>query len=683
VTEVTGSPPGTRQDNVAGVLHGERIVDPYRWLEDGDSSETKRWVEEQNSYTRALLDAVPGRDRLEAQLEELLRIGDISTPAVRRQRYFYERREGEQNQPVLYLREGGAGDRALIDPNQLNAEGTTALDWWYPSQDGTLLAYGLSEGGDERSTLHVLDVDRGADLPGTITGTRAASVAWLPDNTGFYYTRYPLPGQVPAEEENYHRHVYFHRLGDDPAGDDEVFGAGRDPTDWPSVSLSTDGRHLLITVSRGWDRSDCYVRMESPQPGPFIPLIEQEQVLNSIQDVEGTIYLHTNLNAPRYCLFAVDPERPEREHWRELVSEHPRAVLEEVHIGGGHMLLTYLDHASSRLEVRDLGGDAAVAIPLPSLGSVGGISGEWDGDEAFFAFSSFTTPTQIYRYSFESSLSIWASVDAPGKADSFDVRQVIYPSKDGTSISMFVVAPKDLALDGTNAAVLSGYGGFNISMTPAFSRTLRFWLERGGVYAVPNLRGGGEYGEEWHQAGMLGKKQNVFDDFIAAAEYLCHEGYTSPQRLGISGGSNGGLLIGAAITQRPELFRAAVCAVPLLDMLRYHNFQIARLWIAEYGSAEDPEQFRWLRAYSPYQHVQDSVAYPAVLLLTGESDTRVDPMHARKMAARLQAASASGHPVLLRVETAAGHGAGRPRSKTLAEQTDVWSFFCWQLGVDV
>jgi prolyl oligopeptidase len=676
--------PSTRRADVVETLHGQRLVDPYRWLEDASSSETQEWVESQNAYTRHVLDAAPGRDRIEQRLRELLSIGDISTPAVRQGRYFFERREGSQNQPVLYFRDGDGQDRSLIDPNALNPQGTTSLDWWYPSRDGSLLAYGLSEGGTEQSVLRILEVATGRELPETIPNTRAASVAWMPDSSAFYYTRYPAPGEVPEGEESYHRHVFLHRLGDDPKNDQAVFGEGRDPTDWPSVDLSPQGQYLLITVSRGWDRSDCYLRSEHPEPGPFVALIENEPVLSSAQSVDGRVYLHTNLDAPRFRLMAIDPARPERSEWAELVAEQTDAVLEDVHVGGGRIILNYLERAISRVSLHDLSGARLAELSLPALGSAGGVSGEWDGNEAFFAFASFTVAPTILRCSLpEGTISTWARVDAPDVSNEVEVRQVFYESRDLTPISMFVIGPRDLELDGSHSAVLTGYGGFNISMTPGFSRTLLFWLERGGIYAVPNLRGGGEYGEAWHQAGMLANKQNVFDDFLAAGDFLCRSGYTSRDRLAISGGSNGGLLIGAAITQRPELFKAAVCAVPLLDMLRYHRFQIARLWIAEYGSADDPEQFEWLSRYSPYQHVEDGVSYPAVLLLSGESDTRVDPLHARKMAARLQAATASGLPVLLRIETEAGHGAGRPLDKTLAEQTDVWAFICWQLGVPV
>jgi prolyl oligopeptidase len=676
------SPPRTRRDNVNESLHGQTISDPFRWLEDGDSPETRAWITEQTRYARKILDALPGRERISSELRRLLSIGDLSLPVPRGVRFIFERRDGLQNQPVLYLREPNVHDRPLIDPNRLNPTGTTSLDWWYPSLNGRLLAYGLSEGGDERSTLHIFDVDAGDDLPDRIPNTRAASVAWRPDGSGFYYTRYPVHGEVPAGEESYHRRVFYHQVGVDSGNDPLVFGEDRDSTDWPSVSLSPDGRYLFITVSRGWDRTDCYIREESDTPGPFQTVVEGELALTSGQVIGTTLYLHTNLDAPRYRLFAVDARRPNRSDWALLVEENPRAVLEDVHIGRGRMLLGYLERASSRLELRSMTGEWLGDVPTQGIGTVTGLSGEWDSDQAYFAFTSFAVPPMIQRCHLPTGeVSTWDKVLAPQTREPIEVQQVSYSSKDGTRVSMFVIARQGLPRDGTNPAVLSGYGGFNVSMTPAYSRALSLWLDRGGVYALPNLRGGGEYGEAWHAAGMLQNKQSVFDDFIAAAEFLCASGFTTTDRLACLGGSNGGLLIGAAITQRPDLFHAAVCAVPLLDMLRYQKFQIARLWIAEYGSADDPRQFEWLYRYSPYHRVSTGVSYPAVLFLSGESDTRVDPMHARKMTARMQESSTSGQPSMLRLESEAGHGAGRPIDKTLAEQVDVWSFLFWQLGV--
>ena len=674
--------PETRSLNVVDVLHGEEIADPYRWLEDGDSTETKLWTEQQNAVTEAYLAAVPGRDRIRRRLEELLAIGVLTVPTPKRGRYFYLRREGRQNQPVLYWRDGVEGaDRIAVDPNALNEAGTTALDWYYPSEDGRLVALGLSENGNEESVLHLLEVDTGRQLPDRIPRMRAASVAWLPDSTGFYYTRYPASGEVPSGEEQYHRALYFHRLGTDPAADPLVFQPAA-KEHWPGVGLSPDGRWLMVSVARTFDQVDLYVQ-DLASGGALVPVARDLPASFEGEVAHGRLFMRTNLDAPTYRLYAVDPEHPERSSWREIVS--PRgAVLESVAVAGNRLALGYLERASSRLRLTDLEGRLIQDVALPTLGSLIGLGAEWDGHELFYGFSSFALPPSVYRIDLGTGTSsLWRQVEAAIDPTRFEVKQVSYASRDGTLVSMFLVHRTGLALDGENPTYLTGYGGFNISMTPAFSRSLLLWLEHGGVVAIPNIRGGGEYGESWHQAGILANKQNSFDDFIGAAEWLIRERYTRPERLAAAGGSNGGLLMGAALTQRPELFRAILVQVPLLDMLRYHRFLIARLWIPEYGSADDAEQFRWLRAYSPYHHVRSGVAYPAVLLATAESDTRVDPMHARKMAARLQAATSAERPVLLRLEARAGHGAGKPLSKVHEELTDSWTFVFSELGVQL
>jgi prolyl oligopeptidase len=675
--------PDTRSADLVEILHGEEIADPYRWLEDGDAVETRRWTDQQNALTQAHLAAVPGRERIRRRLEELLAIGVISAPTPVRGRYFYLRREGRQNQPVFYWRQGVEGeDRVAVDPNALNAAGTTALDWFYPSRDGRLLAYGLSENGSEESVLHLLDVESGRHLPDRISRMRAASLAWLPDGSGFYYSRYPAPASVPQGEEHYHRALYCHRLGADPEADPLVFQPAEKEY-WPGVGLSPDGRWLLIGVARTFDQTDLYLR-DLSSDGPLIPVAENLPASFEGEIAHGRLFLRTNLEAPTHGLYQVDPEHPERSQWREIVAPRDDAVLESVTIAGDRLALGYLERASSRLRITDLEGEQVEEIALPELGSLFGVTGEWDGNELFYGFSSYTVPPSVYHIDLPAGApALWRRVEADIDSAQFVVRQVSYASRDGTPISMFLVHRSGLIRDGDNPTYLTGYGGFNISMTPSFSRSLLLWLERGGVVAVPNIRGGGEYGETWHQAGILASKQNSFDDFIGAAEWLINEGYTRPERLAVAGGSNGGLLVGAVLTQRPELFRAVLVQVPLLDMLRYHRFLIARLWIPEYGSADDPAQFRWLRAYSPYHHVREGVPYPAVLLATAESDTRVDPMHARKMAARLQAATSADRPILLRLESRAGHGAGKPLSKVVDELTDSWTFVFSELGVEV
>ncbi len=667
---------------VTDVYHGVTVTDEWRWLEDADSDAVSSWTARQNHLTRAALEASPRRPVLRRHLERLLSIGSLGTPHPRQGRYFYLRRQGDQDHAVLYLREGSpeAPERVVLDPNRWSAEGTEALDWYYPDRQGRRLAYGRSSGGDERSLLRVLDVDCGTTIE-EIPHTRACSLAWLPDGSGFYYTRYPDPETVPDGQAQYHRCVFFHALGSDPAHDERVFGEGREPEDWPGVHLSQDGRHLLVSVAVGWTRTDLYLLDRST--GRWTTLVEGEEALFSGELYRGHLYLHTNANAPNYRLLRVDLRNPAREDWHEVLPEGPH-VLETAGIVGGSIFASYLVDATSRLYRMDLEGGARTGIPLPTLGSLVGLGGEWDGRELFYGFSSFTVPPTVYRYDLETGEStLWGRVEADLDPSDYEIHQVRCTSPDGTRIPMFVVHRRDLLADGQRPTLLTGYGGFNVSLTPGFSRSSFLWLQSGGVYAVANLRGGGEYGSAWHEAGRLGNKQNVFDDFLAAATWLVEAGYTNPRRLAITGGSNGGLLVGAALTQRPDLFRAVVCSVPLLDMLRYHRFRLARLWVSEYGSSQDPQQFSWLYAYSPYHRVRPGQDYPAVLLLTADCDSRVDPMHARKMAARLQQVQTSDRPILLRVETRSGHGAGKPLSKVLEEATDTWTFLFDQLEVEV
>ena len=663
------------------------MSDPYRWLEDGDAPDVRAWTEAQGRHTAAVLGALPFRAALHARLKALFSIGVVTAPLPRRDRYFYQRRTGGQDQPILYVRSGRQGpERVLLDPAALAADRTSALDWYHPSPDGRLFAYGISEGGTEKSVLRVREVDTGRDLDDVIPHTRACSLEWWPDASGFFYTRYPAPGSVPAGEEDYHRRVYAHRLGRPFLEDALVFGTdageGRAREDWPNVHLSPDGRWLAVSVAVGWTRTDVYLR-DLAQDGPFVTVAEGEEAVYGVEVRNDVLLLHTNKGAPRYRLVAADLHAPGPASWRDLVPEGPD-VLQGTAAIGSSILCLWLREASSRVTLHGADGAWRGEVPLPAIGTVTGLTGEWDGDEAYLGFTSFTVPSTVHRLPLsgpEPTLEPWAAVDAGLDLSAYRVRRVWYPSRDGTSISMFLVDRGERAADGTGPALLTGYGGFNVSLTPAFARSVLPFLDAGGLYAVAHLRGGGEYGEAWHRAGMRGAKGNAFDDYLAAADFLVAQGEAAGDRLAALGGSNGGLLVGAALTRRPGRFRAVVCQVPLLDMVRYHLFRIARLWIPEYGSPDDPEAFRWLWSYSPYHHVVDGVSYPAVLLTTGESDSRVDPMHARKMAARLQAASASGRPVLLRVEGRAGHGQGKPVSKALEEWTDVWTFLFDQLGM--
>jgi len=700
-TKPPDAPPVAEPKPVVDIYRGTKVIDNYRWLENGGSPETQKWVAEEMSYTRAILDPLPGRDAIHKRLTDLLSIGNITPPVLAGKHYFYTKREGMQNQPVLYVRDELNGpDRVLVDVNQLAADGTIALDWFEPSDNGKYVAYGTSPSGSEMSTLHVIETKTGTILPDSIDRTRAASIAWLHDNSGFYYTRLPKKGDVPPGQEMYNRHVFFHLLGSPVETDDPIFGEGRDPEDWPNISLSNDGRWLIINVSQGWTKSELFLKDLKSDKAP-IRLTTGKNFLYGADVYEGKVYITTNEDAPRYRVFVTDAGNFERDAWKEIIPQTD-AVLQGVAVYGGKLFAQYEQNATSQLKLFDLDGKKISDISLPAIGTVFGTGGKWNRDEFFFGFQSFTMPPSIYRGSLINrevtnnpssneplsfvNAALWTKVDAPSiDSNAYEVAQEWFHSKDGTRVPMFVVHKKGIQKTGKNPTLLTAYGGFNVSLTPTFSRTAYLWMEHGGIFAMANLRGGAEFGEDWHRAGMLDKKQNVFDDMIAAAEHLISEKYTDKNHLAIQGGSNGGLLMGAMITQRPDLFRAVVCQVPLLDMLRYQNFQIAKLWIPEYGSSDDPAQFKWLYAYSPYQHVKAGVEYPSILFMTADTDTRVDPMHAKKMAAEMQSEAKNGQsktrPILLRIEQKAGHGAGKPVAKQIEEYTDVYSFLFWQLGV--
>jgi prolyl oligopeptidase len=686
------APPKAKTDTVEDTVQGHKISDPYRWLEDPTSPATQEFVREELAYTRSILDPLAGRAQIQKRLTQLLSIGAITAPQVAGPYYFYTRREGTQNQPILLVRNGVHGqDRVLVDVNKLAADGTVALDWWFPSEDGKYMAFGTSSSGSEESTLHLIESATGKILSDTIDGTRFASIAWKKDDSGFYYTRHPRKGDVAAGEEVYHVKVFYHTLGDDSAKDPLIFdpmstGEGHTPQDIPGVQLADDeDRWLLTSISSGWTKTELYLQ-DLKAATPPVALTQGKNFLYSGEIFKGKLYIVSNEDAPRYRVFTVDATHAERENWKEIIPQTD-AVLLNVSVLGGKLFAQYEKNASSQLKQFELDGKPAGDISLPAIGTVSGIFGKWDREETFFGFQSFTVPPSVYQVDFSTRrASLWDKVETPGiDPSAYEVKQVWYTSKDGTRVPMFIFHKKGLPLNGKNPALLTGYGGFNVSLTPSFVGGRFLWLEHGGVYAVANLRGGAEFGEDWHRAGMLEKKQNVFDDFISAAEFLISAKITDQDHLAIQGGSNGGLLMGAMITQRPDLFRAVLCQVPLLDMLRYQNFQIAKLWVPEYGSADDPRQFGWLYAYSPYHRVKPGAQYPAIMFMTADTDTRVDPMHAKKMAARMQAEAANGQshdrPILLRIEPKAGHGAGKPVAKQIEEGTDIYSFLFWQLGV--
>jgi prolyl oligopeptidase len=681
------APPTAAEKPIVDMFHGTKVFDNYRWLEDGKSPETQKWVEREMAYTRGILDPLPGRAAINKRLTDLLSIGSVTAPIIAGRHYFYTKREGMQNQPVLYVRDGVNGpDRVLVDANKLAADGTIALDWYYPSDNGKYVAYGTSPSGSEVSTLHVIETKTGTLLPDTIERTRAASVAWKLDNSGFYYTRYPKKGDVPAGQEMYNRHVFYHELSNDPENDDQpVFGQGRDAEDWPSVSLSNDGHWLLITVQQGWTKTELFL-MNVKAGTPPTRITTGKDFLYNGEVYNDKLFITTNEDAARYRVFVAEAGNYDRESWKELIPQTD-AVLQGTGVFGGKLFAQYEQNASSQLKLFDLDGKKLNDLPLPAIGTVYGSGGRWDRDEIFYGFQSFTFAPSIFRYDLkDGSTSLWTHVDAPSiDPSAYEVKQEWFNSKDGTRVPMFVVHKKGIAKNGHTPTLLTAYGGFNLSLSPSFNRPAYLWMEHGGIYAVANLRGGAEFGEDWHRAGMLEKKQNVFDDMIAAAEHLIAEKYSDKNHLAIQGGSNGGLLMGAMITQRPDLFHAVVCQVPLLDMLHYQDFQIAKLWIPEYGTSEKADDFKWLYAYSPYHHVKSGTQYPAILFMTADTDTRVDPMHAKKMTALMQSEAKNGashsRPILLRIETKAGHGAGKPVAKQIEEFTDVYSFLFWQLGV--
>jgi prolyl oligopeptidase len=668
-------PPATRTDDVKEGLQGVEVADPYRWLEDQQSPETRAWIDSQNRYTRSLLDSWPQRELMKRRVSELLKIDSIDVPMERNGRLFFVKRLASQDQGILYMRKiTGGRDEVLVDPNPLNSGHTVSVTLEGVSEDGTLVAYSLRQGGEDETSIHLFNASKRAKLPDDLPRARYFGISLRPDKTGFYYSRQGEQGP----------RVYYHKMGTPPPEDAEVFGKGYGADKIILADLSEDGRYLIIHVLHGsaGDKTEVYYQ-DLQSKRPIMPIVNDVSARFSGEVGGQTLYLHTNWNAPNSRILAVDLRNPARSHWREVITEGS-SVIDSLAVAAGKLFLTYTENASSRVRIFDGAGKYLRDLELPALGSVTGINGRWSSQEAFFGYESFHIPLSVYRYQIAANRrSLWAQVKVPIHAERLEVKQVWYASKDGTQVPMFIVHRKNLKLDGANPALLTGYGGFNVSETPYFSAMAALWVESGGVFAEPNLRGGGEFGESWHRAGMLEKKQNVFDDFIAAAQWLVQNRYTEPSKLAIMGASNGGLLVGAALTERPDLFRVVLCFHPLLDMLRYQKFMQAQFWVSEYGSADDREQFKYLYAYSPYHHLVPGTKYPAVLFLTGDGDTRVAPLHARKMAARLQAATASGLPVLIRYDTQAGHSAGLPVSRRVDEYTDVMEFLFWQLQVSL
>jgi prolyl oligopeptidase len=670
-----GTPPPTEVVEAADTLHGEIVPDPYRWLEDQESSETRAWIDAQNQYTDGIFAQLPGRAELTDLATKLIKIDRMGSPTEKGGRYFFSMTRADDELPILYYRDGYAGeDQVLIDPHGMSDDNTTRVGLRDISEDGNTVVYWVREGGVDETEIRFIDVETRADLSNVLPTARYGSVSLLPDASGMYYVKY---GNVEPR-------VYYHQMGTDPSEDVAIFGEGYTRRDIPVVSPSDDGKWMLVTVIHGSSGPTEVFLKDLANDGPFVEVI-RDGASRTFGEIAGDrLLLTTDLDAPNKRVVVAELANPSVENWTELVPESEDVVIQGAGGAGGHYFVSYLKDVQPRAAQYDTDGNLVREIEFDVIGSIRGVGGEWDKNEAFFIFTSFHVPTTIYRYDIETGdMDVWFQQDVPIDTETIDVKQVRYTSKDGTEVPMFIVHKKGLELDGENPTYLTGYGGFNSSRTPGFSASAAAWVDMGGVYAVPNLRGGGEFGETWHQAGMLGNKQNVFDDFISAAEYLIAEGYTKPPKLAIRGGSNGGLLVGAAMTQRPDLFGAVVCTYPLLDMVRYHQFMVARFWVPEYGSSDDPEQFQYLKAYSPYHNVVDGADYPATLFITGDGDTRVAPLHARKMAALVQDANAGDNPILLRYHVKAGHSGGQPVSEQIEQMVDTFSFLMWQLeGAD-
>ncbi|MCC7422785.1 MAG: S9 family peptidase [Planctomycetaceae bacterium] len=678
--------PETKKIDHVDELHGTRVADPYRWLEDDvrTSKDVANWVEAENNVTFAFLEAIPEREAIRKRLTELWNYEKFGAPFKAGGRYYHYYNTGLQNQNVLYTR-GRLDDEAriLLDPNTWSKDGTVALAGTSFSDDGRFLAYGVAEAGSDWNTWRFLNLETGKKLDDELKWLKFGGMSWTKDGRGLFYSRYDEPKEGQAFQSlNLNQKIWYHRVGT-PQSDDVLVYKRPDEPEWGfGPHVTEDGRYLVITVWKGTDHRYriLYRDLDEPYAMPVELIDSFENEFSFLGNDGTTFYFKTDVDAPRKRVIAIDIRKPAREHWREIIPQ-TKETLEDVNIVGNLFVCEYLKDATTQVKMHDMTGAFVREVEFPGLGTATGFGGKRTDTETFYSFSSFATPPTIYRYDLitgKSTLLRQAKVDV--KPADYEVKQVFYKSKDGTKVPMFIAHKKGLKLDGTNPTVLYGYGGFNISLTPGFSITRVAWMERGGVFAMPNLRGGGEYGEEWHQGGTKLNKQNVFDDFIGAAEWLIENKYTSPKKLAIQGGSNGGLLVGACMTQRPELFAAALPAVGVMDMLRFHKFTAGRFWVDDYGSADDASQFEALLKYSPYHNLKPGTRYPATMVTTADTDDRVVPGHSFKFAARLQECHKGDNPVLIRIETKAGHGAGKPTAKLIEESADMWAFLVKVLG---
>jgi prolyl oligopeptidase len=667
-------------------MHGVRVADPYRWLEALDSEQTRAWVEAENALTARYFESLPQRVRIRARLAELWDYERYGLPERHGESLFFTKNDGLLDQSVLYAMDFAGGEpRMLLDPNTLSDDGTVSLAGTAYSEDGRHLAYALADGGSDWRTVHVREVETGRELPDVLRWVKFSPLAWRHDGSGFFYSRYPEP--PPGEERssvNYDQQLWFHRLGTDQAQDELVYGRP-DKREWGfGGTVSDDGRYLVIRVRLGTSPKNAVFYQDLEQPGaPVVELLPDWDAGYSFVGNDGPVFFFTtDLDAPRGRVIAVDTRHPERESWQQIVAEDER-TLESASLVGNRLVLSYLRDAHSVVEVRDLQGAFLRTVELPGLGSVSGFGGKRQDPLTYYSFSGFNAPDSIYSYRVDTGATeVFRVPKLAFEPDDYVTEQVFYRSLDGTRVPMFLSYKRGLARDGQNPVLLYGYGGFNVSQTPSFNVARLAWMELGGIYAVANIRGGGEYGEGWHQSGIKLQKQNVFDDFIAAAEWLVSQRWTSAEKLAIHGGSNGGLLVGACITQRPELFGAAIPAVGVLDMLRFHRFTIGWAWISDYGSVEDEDEFHALAAYSPYHNIERDRCYPPTLITTADRDDRVVPAHSFKFAAALQHAQGCANPILIRIETRAGHGAGTPTSKRIEQHADELAFLMHELGME-
>jgi len=666
-------PPATPTEPVTDTVHGVKITDPYRWLEDQDSPRTRAWLKQQMDHADAVLREAPNQQKIHARLEELMRYDQISPPTPRGSRYFFTKRPKSADQPLLYMREGLNGkDELILDPSTLSPDKTVSAGFNGFSNDGRLICIGIRKGGEDETTLTFWDIDKRQRLPEELPRARYSGVLIPVDRKGIYYSKFTPDGP----------RAYFHAFNTDPSADKQIFGSQYGTRAFIGLGLSNDERWLTASMNEGVppEKTEVFVLDRHAANPEFRPIITgiKERFGAAIRD--GILYSVTSWKAPNSRILAIDLANPAQSNWREVVPESKWAI-DGLTLAGKRLYISYLENAVPTVRVFDVSGKALGAIPPPRMGSLFMTGGQWEKDEAFYSFTSFAEAASVYRLiSSKNSADMFWGNQPPVDPAQFDVRQVWYESKDKTKVPMFLFHKKGLQADGNRPVLLTGYGGFNASESPSYRAQAVVFAEMGGIVALPNLRGGGEFGEAWHRAGMFENKQNVFDDFIAAAEYLIANRCTRPAKIAISGGSNGGLLVGAAMTQRPDLFGAVVCQVPLLDMVRYHKFKVARWWTTEYGSAEDPQQFAYIYKYSPYHNVKPGTKYPAVMFTTGDSDTRVDPLHARKMTALVQAATGSDKPVILYYDTKSGRSGGLPAAKMVEDATKQLAFILWQLG---